>query len=368
MKRLFPIALFALFSACPTYDSKLSGTFREVTDREDFSGEAKSVELFRFGDNVQALVRYYKTNADPFQRESRCVWSNSGPFEDKDTAFEIPLIDPRERLTIRGKFSNRDRVNFSFTPASADITPIEIPFDRVNDEPDDTCSTIPDALMTANFDFEGNEFADGLFEFENPVFVTLWLGVETIETGSFTTFTKTQKQGPWTRLGEGHMTDNKRGLRGVLHFFLPPPDEVVLTTSGTTRYSIGHFAVVEDSADDSGDFDFNIDQEPVAAASVRLGTIPDVSPDDTNNFGKAILFVEDDLFDLDEAMLNRMVGLETVENPLQHFFVVDIYGRNGDIKEVHFTQKPSVEINVLVTEDYLSATQIQLPRLIPFTQ
>lgn len=326
------------------------------------------MELFRFGDNVQALVRYYKRNADPFKSEARCVWSNAGPFEDTERSFEIPLIDPRERLTIRGTMRDDDEVEFSFSDANAESAAPSSPFLRVSDEPDDTCDTVPDALMTANFDFDGNAFSSGFFSFDNPVFVVMWLGVEPIQTDAFTTFAKTQKKGPWTRLGNNHVTEDKLGLRGVLHFFLPPPDSLVLTTSGDTRYSIGHFVVVEDAEDETGDFDLDLDDEPVAASAIRSGTIPNVSPEDSNNFGKAILFVEDDLMDLDSALLDRMTGIENVSNTAQHFFVVDIFGRNGDVKEVRFSDSPGVEINVLVTDAYLASQQIQLPRLIPFTQ
>ncbi len=359
--RLILLASIVLGSACPTYEDEFSGTYLEDTTLATFSGEARSIELFRFGDNVQGLVRYYQRGADPFERESRCVWTKSAPFS--EDGFTLPLVSSRERTDIRGTFKSDDTIAFSFSSATNENS-AKTPFIRKSETPSKECVTIDDTLVSANFDFDGNRFDPDVFEFTNPVFVLMWLGVNVIQQDTLFTFAKTQRKGPWVRIAKSHATPDKRGLEGVLHFFLPPPDESVLTVSGETRYSIGHPIVVEDEKGDDGNFTLEIDSERIIASAIQKGVRPNISPEGTNYFGKAVLFVEGDLDDLAPALQRQFKNTAKIEMD-QHFYIVEIYSRNDDIKEIRFDPTNDVELNILITETYLNQNELKLPRLVP---
>ena len=354
---------FLIFgSACPTYEDEFSGTYLEDTSLTTFSGEARSIELFRFGDNVQGLVRYYQRGADPFEREARCVWTKSASFS--EDGFTLPLVSSRDRIDIKGTFKSDDIIEFSFSSPAGSASSNKTPFIKSTDSPSQKCVTIEDTLVSANFDFDGNRFDPDVFEFTNPVFVLMWLGVNVIQQDTLFTFAKTQKKGPWVRIAKSHATPDKRGLEGVLHFFLPPPDESVLTVSGDTRYSIGHPIVVEDEAGDTGNFTLEIGSEKIIASAIQKGIRPGVSPDGSNYFGKAVLFVEGELDDLSPALQRQFKNAEKMETD-QHFYIVEIFSRNDDIKEIRFDPTNDVELNILITETYLNQNELQLPRLVP---
>lgn len=361
LTRLIFLFLVVFGSACPTYEDEFSGTYLEDTSLTTFTGEARSIELFRFGDNVQGLVRYHQRGADPFEREARCVWTKSAPFS--EDGFSLPLVSSRDRIDIKGTFKSEDTIAFSFTSPMGSVSD-ETPFIKSSNSPSQKCITIEDTLVSANFDFDGNRFDPEVFEFTNPVFVLMWLGVNVIQQDTLFTFAKTQKKGPWVRISKSHSTPDKRGLEGVLHFFLPPPEESVLTVSGDTRYSIGHPIVVEDEKDDTGNFTLEIGSERIIASAIKKGVRPNISPEGTNYFGKAVLFVEGELDDLSPGLQRQFKNTADVRTD-QHFYIVEIYSRNDDIKEIRFDPTNDVELNVLITETYLNQNELQLPRLVP---
>ncbi len=350
-----------ILMACPSYDDHFSGTYREDTSLTTFSGEARTIELFRFGDNVQALVRYYKRGSDPFEREARCEWTKAATFS--EDGFSLPLLSTRSRINIKAQFLSEDRLSFSFDGADGAFSK-PAPFQRFSDTPDKKCTTIDDTLISANFDFAANRFEPGVFELNNPVFVLMWLGVDVIQKDTLFTFAKTQKKGPWVRIGKSHTTQDQQGLKGVLHFFLPPPDISVLTASGDTRFSIGHPIVVEDEEGDTGNFTLEIGDEKVIASAIKNGTRPGISPEGSDNFGRAIFFVEGALDDLSDALQRQFRNVKEVDVN-QHFYVVEIYSRGEEIKEIRFDPNNDVELNILITEAYLNHSELVLPRLVP---
>ncbi len=357
---IFLVFIF-ISSGCPNYEDEFSGTYLEDTTLTTFSGEARSIELFRFGDNVQGLVRYFQKGGDPFEREARCVWTKSAPFS--EDGFSLPLVSSRERIDIKATFKSEDRIEFSFISDSGNSLN-KTPFIKGSDTPNQECVTIEDTLLSANFDFDGNRFDPNVFEFSNPVFVLMWLGVNVIQQDTLLTFAKTQKKGPWVRIADSHATADKRGLKGVLHFFLPPPDESALTVSGDTRYSIGHPIVVEDEKGDDGNFTLEISTERIIASAIQKGVRPGISPEGSNYFGKAVLFVEGKLDELSPALQRQFKNTTDVDTD-QHFYIIEIYSRNDDIKEIRFDPKNDVSLNVLITESYLNQNELQLPRLVP---
>lgn len=360
--RLFIFPLLFLMS-CPAYEDTYSGTYRENTKDKGFSGEARSLEIFRFGDHVQALVRYYKTGANPFEREARCVWTSPAHFSEE--GFRLPLIDSRERIDISGKFVSEDMMELSFDIPDGRAGE-GISFKKYSNEASAKCETIEDTLISANFDFEGNRFAPNIFQLKNPVFVFMWLGVDIIKRDTIFTFAKTQRKGPWARISKSHRTNDHQGLKGVLHFFLPPPDESVLTSSGSTRFAMGHPIVIEDEEKSLEDFELDIKTEPIIATTLKKGTLPNISPEGTNNFGRAILFVEGSLLDLDAALVRKFKNIESL-NVEQHFYIVDIFSRNDEIKILRFDASNNVEMNIIITDAYLKKDELQLPRLVPLT-
>lgn len=367
MSRLLPPLLACLLAGCLGVDDTHSGTFRQPVPDDGQVEQLVAFDLFHFGDYVQGILRYYTPRPDdPFGDESRCTWTKASTLAD-DGTFELVLEDPIAQSRFGGRLEG-DGASLIARIDSAGESSTDVLLNRTSLEPDSTCTTVAPRLMVA--DFEGlsraNEFPPDGYEIEQPVFGVQWLGVEAVRSGGATVFVGLNPRvDTWAPL-HANVTQNGRGLRGELAFNLSPPDEEFLTYSGVTRYTLGHFLAVDIGAD-AETFDQKIDDEVIFASGVRLGTRPD-APDglEHDGFGRAVLFVEGSLAELDPSLLDLMDNIESVP-PDDHFYVVDLFSEGDRVQWMRFDHNAATrnDILVAVTDDFLNATSMPLPRLFP---
>ncbi|MFU8805268.1 MAG: hypothetical protein ACNA8W_15755, partial [Bradymonadaceae bacterium] len=135
-------------------------------------------------------------------------------------------------------------------------------------------------------------------------------------------------------------------------------------------YALAHLVVIDDR-DSEGRFSWEISEEPIVATALQKGRLPN-APEWANGWGKALLFVEGKLSELDDGLTMRMEGLEEVDGS-GHFYVVEIYFEDDDIRmlrlpapaEAGLVSDQARRVPLKITEDYLGARGVLLPRLFP---
>ena len=365
------IPLFVLLLlGCPGFEDDLSGTYQQIVDDEATTDELVALDVFRAGDSVQAVVRYYAptvTGAKPFEVENSCQTTVTAPLAD-DLSFELFYGSGTGRARITGRFDGGStlaaRINFP------DETTSDLEFTRIDSEPVPDCSTIEPKRFDAQFSLSGtgaNEFKPKVYEMVAPHFGVQWVPVLKQQTsGGLQTFFGGRPDLISTPI-TSNLSVNRRGLSGSLSLVLeaPPNDQKSRTPSGDTTFSLAHFIVVDDKSQDEA-LVWDRSTEPIVAAGVRKGNRENPPPgaEDHNRFGRAILFVSDRLDDLDPALLDQMEGWENVD-PEAHFWVVEIFSFNERVRGLRFLPDTTREIAVIVTPDYLADTDLNLPRLFP---
>ena len=371
MWKLLVICTAALLVACPGYQDRLSGTYRQSGESIDPSEELIEIEVFRYGDNVQGLVRFYDPNFETFDAERRCKWTEPALLE-KDRSFTARVLESDSAIRLTARFEEDGTLSAKFNEEQAN-TP-DLTLELVTNEPDPSCSTIAGRSVTAKFGTSGNEFADGVYAIENPYLGVQWIAVQLIQTGDV---------GVWTAFVpelvdvpiQSKVTASGRGLRGDIRIPVEPPGEDYRTQSGATRYAIAHFIVVDDEPDDEEFVAWDIETEPIIASGVRGIRRPDAPPiaEDHTHSGQVLLFVEgslEELGGLRDLITLREIDLDgdgevEVVNPNAHFYVADVYAEGESIIALQIEPKPSLSIAVTVTTEYLDATSLPLPRLFP---
>jgi hypothetical protein len=383
---------------CPTYEDTYSGTFREVLDDSSRNGEALEVDFFRFGDNASAVVRLYKRDpitGDPFGEEQFCAWTSAETFEEEDSEFRLYINKSSTQLPRSQLFGTLvDETEIDVTlidertgEAYNGIDSLQL--ERISDEPNADCQVIEDFAVNVEFprdpatgDTQTMPESSG-HEITNPVFTISWVGVQPAQ-GS-TVFAPVNRHTPSMLLDDGFGANFDPGSHALMNdrtVLIPPPPDVVRMSSGTTTMAMGHFVVVDDSQEDRPEadqlidwqFSWNTDSEKLVASSLQRATRPECNPG-TDHWGSTLLFVEDHITDLSLDLQNDIIGLnQCVEDDGcdGHFFVVDICAEGSRVHDIKLQRSPRTtgrtipEVPLFVTDEYLSADSIPLPRLNPY--
>ncbi len=366
---LYIIALL-VSTGCPRYEDEFTGRYREVpTEARQQCFERREctlmeVDLFRFGDFSQAILREFEkgprnTTDTPFVELTRCGWTRADRFRTDQT---FSLAFERQAGGFRGQIVDEQ---LNVTMVEGDDEGESFAFERIEDDPQPDCSAVGDYPMAVSFQGEMPGQAHAI---KNPVFVVLWLGLERVETPGGTVYTGTQGFSTFLRLPKNTVNDGGFGLTGRIDLIqVTPPDDRFLANSGLTAFAIGHFVVVDD-AEDSGRFSWARSDEPIVAATVKPGLAPQSEWTlDSPYSGQALLFVRDSLMDLDPALRERIVNLENYPFPNQNFYIVDVIADGRDIVEIKLPERriPSWP-RLSPTTEFLEQTEISLPRLFPF--
>lgn len=381
-------------TGCPSYEDKYTGTYREVNPSARDGQEAVQVDFFRFGDNASAVVRFYNpqgAQGDLFdeENESTCAWTSAEEFSsDGDWNFRLYLEDasklPRSRLLGRVEDGGK-RLNITmYEERGSDEDSVyqsirDLELERVGREANPTCDTIKDYFVEFSFprdpqsgDFQSMPERAG-YDIENPVFVVSWLGVEPSQNGNL--YASVSQHAPAFRLdtqASNNFDPATHTLRNEFTVAIPAPD--LRMNNGETTMSLGHFSVVDDSTPideidlDNWVFTWSPESEKMVAASLQPAFRPEC-PTDTNRFGRALLFVEDSIWDLGENVLTYLIdGEEAIErNSERHFFVVDVCAEDDQvlkilINEPFFTD----QVPLKVTDQFVNSDQVPLPRVNPY--
>lgn len=370
-----PVAVgcLLLLCGCPTYEDELTGRYQQV-EIDEFDDEAIALDLFRFGGEVRAVLRYYDVGSaaarqEPFdpEHEMHCRWSRVAEFDDGEQRFtlEVPATSGWPDTEVEGRFDGEELLDLKVRTAGNPDEDREIRLQPGDDPPDSECRTIDDFLIHATFDDTGDNRLDPeVYEMRHPVYSMLWVGIERVGH----TLVAINHPEPNVRLtDQGLFVDN--GLIGSLSISVPPPVEQIRVESGDTRYALGHFTVIDD-ADGEGSFNWIVDEEPVVASALEEGRPDDVpdnaDEDEINRWGKALLFVEGSLHQLDDSL--PLVGIEEAE-PNRHFYIVDIFAINEQIVSIRLPPAPEANrpvqrrVSVRVTDRYLDSDRVPVPRL-----
>ena len=384
-----------MLSGCPTYESGYSGTYLEV--RDDLSEEVMAIDLFRFGDYANAVVRTYRApqSEDPdeiFERQTSCAWTALGraPDEQGDIELTVPgteLLD-REALSLKGTFVSETELEIEFRGGQPSGEPPEIETRRfrrsarpptMTARPSARSCSSPTSATTAPTRCPPPRATPSP---TRPSRCCGWACRRARPPGGAVVWVGKRELGVSVRLGEGFLAEGGRGLRESLSLSVRPPSESMLTESGQTRYALAHFVVIDDECDEDDGcadaFDWDVEREPIVATSLQPGIEPGQEEQilqDATGLGKALLFVEGSLAELDEDMRANILHADAYLGTRDeaHFYIVDVFYDDKDVRGLRLPADPARlsrpsyrEINMRVTDEYLRATQILLPRLIPF--
>lgn len=379
-----------LVVGCPTYEDGYTGHYQE-TNIEEFQDQAVALDLFRFGDQLRGVLRLYDISSaqarqNPFDEtnEVHCRWSRVEHFSEDDNSFTmtIPSTVEWERVELEGRIGDDGRVDVQMDDDNAD-GPRALDLVLTERSPDAECTTIGDFLIRAIFDRGENRFDPDVYELRHPVFAILWAGLLNRDDQSMVPINDPSPSFRFSETPGPSLRDN--GLDGRLSVNVPPPAEPMLIESGDTRYALAHFVVIDD-ADGEGRFSWSISEEPIIATALERG-LPDDAPEEVirrheegdeplQRWGRALLFVEGRIDELDETLLREVfLGVDEAE-PDRHFYIVDIFSYYDD--EVDFIKLPprpeadrpiQRRIPVQVTDEYLDLgeeeEEVAVPRVYP---
>lgn len=370
-------------AGCPRFEDAKSGTYQQVEFRKTATGPAVQLDFFRFGDHARAVLRYYQRNEvtqERFGEQTFCTWTWENEFDEESGEFRLP-IQRSSRIKdgyVTGTLREDGTMQAKIVDESTGETILpQTQMERIDESPRPECDMIGDFLIRPTFNLYQTRInrmpKEANYEIENPVFSIQWVGVEQYEdsdsSGQF--LAAINAQGPTTRLREPRFNPDGNALQGALSLPLPPPPEKILVLSGSTRYALGHLVVVDDQQEE-GSFRWNVDSEPVVASAMQLGRRPE-GPANANGTGKAILFVEGSIDELDPALLNdRIEGEEQVQEPDypdSHFYIVDVDVDfvTDEVLQLTLPASPrNRSIPMMVTDQYLGSRGTQLPRLFPY--
>lgn len=393
---LLLVALAAILAGCPSYEDKYTGTYREVNPSARPGEQAIQVDFFRFGENASAVVRFYRPNNldsdNPFtdQNETVCAWTSAEEFQlDDEWNFRLFLDDssklPRSRVFGRVQDGGED-MTVSMYEDKGDESAIyrgieELKLERVEREANPRCDAIKDYFVEFSFprDPQTGEFQSmperASEDIENPVFVVSWLGVEPRSVGGRTLYASVSEHAPAFRLdteSSNNFDPDTHSLRN--EFTVPISAPGLQMRSGDTALALGHFSVVDDSVPvedidlDEWVFSWNVDSEKMVASSLQPAFRPGC-PDDTNRFGRALLFVKDSIWDVSSSVLEQLIdGEEKIErNSERHFFVVDVCAEDDQVLKLLINERFFTgQVALKVTDQFLGSDTVPLPRLNPY--
>jgi hypothetical protein len=384
-------------TGCPTYEDTYSGTFREVIDTSNRNSDALEVDFFRFGDNAAAIVRLYKRDpitGDAFGEQQFCAWTSAELFEEEDNKFRLYINKSSTQLPRSQLFGT------VVDDGDLDITLVDertgephdgidsLELERVDDEPDGDCQVIEDFAVNVEFPRDPTSGdtqtmpASASYTIKNPVFAVSWVGVQPAQ-GS-TIFAPVNRHTPAMLLDDGfgsNFDPGSHALKNDRTVLIPPPPDIVRMASGATTMALGHFVVVDDSEEERPEsdefkdwqFSWNTDAEKLVASSLQRATRPECEVG-TDHWGSALLFVEDHLTDLAVDIRSDISGLNQcieTDGCNDHFFVVDVCAEGAEIHDINLKDAAGStgsipNVSMFVTDEYLGASSIPLPRINPY--
>jgi len=376
--------------SCRGFEDRYTGTYIEV--RDDLDEELLVVDLFRFGDYSNAIVRTYRVpqSSEPTEildNELRCAWTALGdaPDDEGNVFLTVPSSIEREELTIRGRISGQTldlELRGGQDPGDEiEVVRKQLRFYRERANTD--CEERRPFFIQPDFDAkrQGIPVSSG-HEIKRPVFAMLWLGVQARRVNSTIVWVAKNVLSSSFYLSGNEIDTEINGLQGRRSLSVLPPESRALTESGDTRFALGHFVVIDDACEDADcddplpeTFNWSVDSEPIIAASIERGQEIDETVPNAVGLGKALFYVEGKLSELhpNTQTLIENIELYTEERDNAHFFIVDFYyDDNGNIIRMRLPSDPRTLtslsyriIPVVVTPDYLKASEILLPRLLP---
>lgn len=363
---------------CSPYEDELTGHYQEV-ELDELQDEAVAVDFFRFGGDARAVLRYYDIASSaareaPFDpsHQTHCRWSRVAEFDEEDHRFSlvIPATVRDERIVLDGVIGEDGIMELTIDAEQSEELR-EVTLEQSDHPPDSDCSTIDDFFIRAIFEDTDNfnGFSPDVYEMRNPVFSLLWVSVEPVTRSGVPVYVALNDPEPSIRLADGvHFNRLDNELTGNLSLSIPPPAERILVDSGQTRYALAHFVVIDDSADEEGRFSWNVDDEPIVATALEKGSPDPELEDEITGWGKALLFVEGNVDELDEELRHHFEGMEQAELD-RHFYIVDVFFINDQVVSLRLPARPEAErpvhrrVPVQVTEEHLEAGEVPVPRL-----
>jgi hypothetical protein len=389
---LWCLALMAM--GCPSYEDNHSGTFVEVRENA-LSEEVLAVDFFRFGYYSNAIVRRYRapqsaSSAALLDNPISCGWTETGDAPDEESST-WRLDFEQSDSTISGKFTGQDTLEITIeeTDTSGAITTYAKTLKRFRDRPNNVCDVIRPLPLQARFDLPNdtpNTMPMGVsYTLRQPTFAMLWAGVTPTMQGNTTVWAAKNDLVNEVPLATGSYVDRTAGeLKGALSFSVTPPPDRALARSGSTRYALAHFVVIDDACADSActssrdaTFRWDVDDEPIIATSLQRGNEVDSPVKEATGLGKALLFVEGSLDDLDPDFRSLITHIDLYEGrrTRAHFYVIDIFfDDSASILGLRLPPDPNLlarqdyrRATLKVSNTYLNTTQIPLPRLLPLS-
>lgn len=363
---------------CPTYEDGLTGRYQEA-DLDEFQDEAISLDFYRFGSDVRALLRRYNiaseaARQDPFAEtnQTECRWTRVDRFNESERSFSlfIPATARQPELYLSGRIGEPGAMEVELrengSPESRVVSLIENGV-----EPDPRCVFIDDFFLRVILD-TASDLEVETYRLRHPVFAMLWVGVEPVFRDGFTFFAATNRVETPVRLLPGiHYSPSSNGLTGSLAMSIPPPPERMLMPSGSTRFALAHFVVIDDS-EEEGRFSWSVNEEPIVGTSLEAG-LPENLPEvlegqPLDGWGKALLFVEGRLDELHPNMLANFSGLAEAELD-RHFYIVDLFFYNQEVEHLRLPRRPQPNqpvqrrVPMQLTTEFLQTQEVRLPRL-----
>ncbi len=392
LTRWLGCAAVCALTGCPTYDDQHSGTFVEVRDNA-LSEEVLAIDFFRFGYYSNAIVRRYRApqSASPdtlLDNQISCSWTETGGAPDEEAnSWRLDL--ERSDASLSGVFTDQDTLTIEIEEpdASGTITTTTKTLRRFRDRPNNVCDVIRPLPLQARFDLPGdtpNTMPAGTnYTLRQPTFAMLWAGVTPTTQGNTTVWAAKNDLVNEVPLTGSNYLDRERGeLKSALSFSVTPPPDRALARSGSTRYALAHFVVIDDDCanpdctpEKDSSFRWDVDDEPIIATSLQRGNEVDSPVEEATGLGKALLFVEGSLDDLDPDFRSLIthIDLYTGRRTRAHFYVVDIfYDDSASILGIRLPPDPDLlarqdyrRATLKLSNSYLNNTQIPLPRLLP---
>ncbi len=376
------LLILVVFSGCPGFEDSYSGTYHEVVDDSEQS-EVIAVDFFRFGGDARALIRYYKRSGAASEdavftarNQTRCVWAKADQFDEDDLSFQLPILPSARqgRARVDGRVEIDGKMQIRIEEEGKAELARDVTLKLVREKADPRCDAIDDFFVRAVFDeLPQNKLPAERYSLRNPVLAIVWVGVEPVRRDDVVIYVAFNRPEPTVRLDEGRNYSRAgNGLLGSLPMLIPAPDERILVRSGETRYALAHFVVIDDRANE-GRFTWEISEEPIVGTALQRGRLEGIPEEiKSNGWGKAVLFVEGKLSDLDRNMQTRLAGLEVSDDDA-HFYVVEVFYYNDEVMWVRLPERPQPNkpvqrsVSVQLVEDYLDRRDVFLPRLFPYS-
>ncbi len=354
----------------------MSGTYREVPTEES-GDELMALELFRFGNYANGIVRTFKVEESEGEtRETSCAWTTLGdaPGEDGEFTLRLPETTQSAEVRLDGVFGSDDEITLRMRDGASEVTKTL----RLSDpDPDDACDVVGAFLIQPSFGRPGaSELpVEAGWTLERPTFAMLWVGVEARVEEQLIIWGAVNDHTAEVELSARHR-DGDRGLMSSLSLSIPPPEDKVMVASGRTRYALGHFVVIDDVNASEG-FRWDVSEEPIVASALQLGVEPESPFPNATGLGKAMLYVEGNLTDLHPNLRENVVNVERYRDSRgdAHFYVVDVFFDGGDIIGMRLPEDPTFltnptyrKVTLDVTDRYLRSAEILLPRLLPIDE